>query len=132
MFDGKCISFICMMLCFSLFCILYKKILVTSYITIFILTCFNGHLIIKLRYILCSANALHNIIDHFVDNSITDNHNYCILELKQILDSFGYSLSCIGIQIPREVFGCTVNKNSALIPAYFVINYKFKGISVIK
>ena len=32
----------------------------------------------------------------------------------------------------KRVFGCTVNKFSALLPAYFVINYKFKGISVIK
>ena len=30
----------------------------------------------------------------------------------------------------KRVFGCTVNE-SALIPTYFVINYKFKGISVI-
>ena len=32
----------------------------------------------------------------------------------------------------KRVFGCTVNKFSALIPTCFIINYKFKGISVIK
>ena len=31
----------------------------------------------------------------------------------------------------KRVFGCAVNDFSALILAYFVINYKFKGISVI-
>ena len=39
---------------------------------------------------------------------------------------------CMGIQIAtKRVFGCTVKKFSALIPGHFVINYKFKGISII-
>ena len=32
----------------------------------------------------------------------------------------------------KRAFGCTVKIFSALIPAYFVINYKFNGISVIE
>ena len=50
--------------------------------------------------------------------------------LKQILYLFVYSLSYSSIQIPIELFGYTVNDISALILAYFVINYKLKGISV--
>ena len=50
--------------------------------------------------------------------------------LKQILYLFVYSLSDSSIQIPIELFGYTVNHISALILAYFVINYQLKGISV--
>ena len=32
----------------------------------------------------------------------------------------------------KRIFGCAANDFSALTLTYFVINYKFKGISVIK
>ena len=54
------------------------------------------------------------------------------LELKQILDSLGYSLGYTSIRIPREYSNTHLHRFSALILIFFVIKHIFQGISVIK
>ena len=57
---------------------------------------------------------------------------FVLWKLKQILDSFVYSLGYIGIWIPRKlVFGYIMNDFSEFL-SYFVIKYKFKSISIFK
>ena len=53
--------------------------------------------------------------------------HYCsVLELKQILDSLGYSLGCITIQIPRKYSDTQQNDFGVLILAYLVIIFVLK------
>ena len=55
----------------------------------------------------------------------------CVLELKQILDSLGYSLGYITINT-MKVFEYTTNDFGAVILAYLVNIYIFKAILVIQ
>ena len=51
-----------------------------------------------------------------------------VLELKQILDSLGYT----SIRIPREYSNTRLYRFSALLLTFFVIKHIFQSISVIK
>ena len=64
--------------------------------------------------------------------SSTGQTNGLRVKLKQILNSLGCSLGNVSIKILMTAFGCTLNKIFIeVIIKYFVLNYKFKSISVI-